>query len=117
VNNIQGPYPISERLPGNESKITPPLFVEQIMSEIIEQKFHIDGNAIAKTILFVCIECGGPTAPLASCFVCRRTSQRQCTKCRNKVSYGSHMSCEYLAYLGKYRSNGYDSKKKNEVNL
>lgn len=103
--NEQGSNPINDRLYDKESKITPAFFVEQRMSELIEQKFQIDGNTLAKTILLICQYCDGPIAPLASCLVCKRISQRKCTKCGTQVSFGSHQSCEYLAFLGKDRSN------------
>ncbi len=117
MNNQQGPASINGIWSNNESKIFPALFADQRNSDLIEQKFHIDGNALAKTILFVCKECEGPITPSSSCLVCKRTSQRKCTKCENKVSYGSHQSCEYLALLGTLRSDRLDRKKKKGVDL
>lgn len=117
MNNEQGSSPINGIWSDNESKISPALFAEQRISEPIEQKFHFDGNALVKTILFVCKECDGPLAPLSSCLVCKRTSQRNCTRCGNKVPNGSHLSCEYLALLGKLQSSKLDRKKKKEMDL
>lgn len=115
MNNEQGSYPINESLFDKESKITPAFFVEQRMSEIIEQKFHFDGNALAKTILLICKNCDGPITPLASCLVCRRISYRKCTRCGAQVSFGSHQSCEYLAFLGKERAKKNDKMKKEDT--
>ncbi len=115
MNNKQGSYPINERLSDKESMITPAFFVEQGMSEIIEQKIHYDGNALAKTILLVCKDCEGPIAPLATCLVCKRTSHRKCTRCGTQVSYGSHEACEYLANLGKNRLKKLNNKMKKEA--
>jgi len=117
VNNKQGVPPINEIWSDNESKLAPAFFPEQQISEPIEQKLRFDGNSLVKTILFVCKECEGPLAPSSSCLVCKRTSQRKCTKCENKVPNGSHLSCEYIALLGKLRSNKQDRKKKKEVDL
>jgi hypothetical protein len=117
VNNKQGFPPINGIWSEDESRISPALFPEQRISEPIEQKFRFDGNTLVKTILFVCNECEGPLAPSSSCLVCKRTAQRKCTKCGNKVPNGSHLACEYLALLGTLRSNKLDRKKKKEVDL
>jgi hypothetical protein len=117
VNNKQGFPPINGIWSEDESRNSPALFPEQRISEPIELKSHFDGNTLVKTILFVCKECEGPLAPSSSCLVCKRTSERKCTKCGNKVPNGLHLSCEYLGLLGKLQSNKLDRKKKKEVDL
>jgi hypothetical protein len=115
MNNKQGHHPINGIWLDNELKSSPALFPEQRISKPIDPKSHFNGNLLVKTVMFVCKECNGPLTPLSSCIVCKRTSQRKCTRCGSKVPYGFHMPCEYLALLGTFHSNKLNRKMESDL--
>jgi hypothetical protein len=115
MNNPQGITPINGQMSYREepTMIAPADFPRPRISELIEQKLHVDGNSLAKEALFSCHKCHGALVPYSECPVCSRTSFRKCTRCKNEVPNGSHQSCEYLILLRELRANQRERPRKN----
>lgn len=105
MKKTQGSNPINDSTsPPLESFQSTPAILQTKFPKLIEEKFHIDGNTLAKSILFSCHKCDGPLVPSLQCPVCNKTSFRKCTKCKNEIPCGSHQACEVLLLMGALES-------------
>jgi hypothetical protein len=117
MNNTQGLNPINGQMSYREeaSNTAPTNSPRLGISELIEQKLHIDGNSLAMDVLFACHKCDGPLVPSSECTVCKRTSLRKCAKCGHEVPHGHHQSCEFLILFRQLRSSRLEQKMNKEV--